>query len=73
MQRLLIPGLRKTWLNPQLVLEDHSHKLFMTGVGCVGWCVNTVRMDAAFAHHSRIAQHMAKPTVGAWEALLHFR
>ena len=51
-------------------LPDHLHKLFMTGVGCVGWCVNTVRMDAAFAH-SRIAQHMAKPTVGAWEALLH--
>ena len=26
-------------------LPAHLHKLFMTGVGCVGWCVNTVRMD----------------------------
>ena len=51
-------------------LPEHLHKLFMTGVGCVGWCVNTVRLDAAFAH-SRIAQHMAKPTVGAWDALMH--
>ena len=51
-------------------LPDHKKKLFMTGVGCVGWCVNTVRLDAAFAH-SRIAQHMAKPTVGAWKALMH--
>ena len=51
-------------------LPQHQTKLFMTGVGCVGWCVNTVRLDAAFAH-SRIAQHMAKPTVGAWKALVH--
>ena len=51
-------------------LPEHLHKLFMTGVGCVGWCVNTVRLDAAFAH-SRIAQHMANPTVGAWDALMH--
>ena len=45
-------------------------KPFMTGVGCVGWLVNTVRLDASLAH-SRIAQHMANPTVGAWEALRH--
>lgn len=45
-------------------------KPFMTGVGCVGWLVNTVRLDASLAH-SRIAQHMASPTVGAWKALVH--
>ena len=42
----------------------------MTGVGCLGWLVNTVRLDCALAH-SRIAQHMAKPNVGAWKALKH--
>ena len=43
-------------------------KEFMTGVGCVGWLANTVRLDVALAH-SRIAQHMAKPTAGALKAL----
>ena len=45
-------------------LPDHSHKLFMTGVGCVGRCVNTVRMDAASALLA-----LAQPTVGAWKAV----
>ena len=51
-------------------LDEQLRKLFMTGVGCVGWLVNTARPDASLAH-SRISQHLAKPTVGAWEALQH--
>ena len=49
-------------------LPKELQKPFMTGVGCAGWLVNTVRCDASLAH-SKIAQHMAKPTVGAWKAL----
>ena len=49
-------------------LSPGLQKLFMTGVGCLGWLANTVRIDIALAH-SRISQHMAKPTVGAMEAL----
>ena len=51
-------------------LPSHLRQLFMTGVGCVGWLTNTVRCDASLAH-SRIAQHMANPTTGAWKALQH--
>ena len=57
-------------------IEDFSEitkdlrKRFMMGVGCVGWLVNTVRLDASLAH-SRIAQHMANPCKGAWSALVH--
>ena len=51
-------------------LPRELKKTFMTGVGCAGWCVNTVRLDASLAY-SRIAQHMANPCKGAWNALVH--
>ena len=37
-------------------------------MGAIGWLVNTVRLDLAYAF-SRIAQHMAKPNQGALDAL----
>jgi hypothetical protein len=51
-------------------LPKKLEKPFRTGVGCLGWCVNTVRLDASLAY-SRIAQHLANPCKGAWDALLH--
>lgn len=51
-------------------LSGHLRTKFMTGVGCVGWLVNTARPDLAYAH-SRISQHMANPVQGALDALLH--
>ena len=51
-------------------LAQDLMRKFMTGVGCVGWLVNTVRLDIAYAH-SRISQHMAKPVRGAYDALMH--
>ena len=42
----------------------------MTGVGCAGWCGAQTPSDLMQLAHSRIA-HMAKPTVGAWNALMH--
>jgi hypothetical protein len=51
-------------------LAQDLMRKFMTCVGCVGWLVNTVRLDIAYAH-SRISQHMAKPVRGAYDALMH--
>lgn len=39
----------------------------MSALGCCGWLVNTTRPDVAYAC-SRIAQHMATPTISALEA-----
>jgi hypothetical protein len=49
-------------------LNSQDQKHFMTAVGCLGWLVNTCRPDVAYAH-SRIAQHMATPTVAALQAV----
>jgi hypothetical protein len=49
-------------------LDHRLRRKFMTAVGCLGWLVNTARPDVAYAH-SRISQHMAKPTESAWEAV----
>lgn len=46
-------------------LKPHMLRKFMTAVGCIGWLCNTGRPDIAYAH-SRVAQHMAKPTESAW-------
>jgi hypothetical protein len=51
-------------------LPKHLIPTFMTGVGCTGWLVNTVRPDCAHTH-SRLSQHMANPTQGAWDALMY--
>ena len=44
--------------------------LFMMGTDMLGWLSFTGRPDLKYAH-SRISQHMAKPTLGALEALHH--
>lgn len=49
-------------------LAEDLHGWFRRGLGMVGWCTATCRVDARFAH-SRIAQHTAAPTVGAYDAL----
>ena len=51
-------------------LPPNLQKVFRTGIGSIGWLASTIRIDLAYAH-SRISQHMAKPTYGAWEALKH--
>jgi hypothetical protein len=49
-------------INPDSTLLDQTLIRFcLTAVGILGWLVNTCRPDMAYAH-SRIAQHMAKPT-----------
>ena len=50
------------------LLSSADRRQFMTAVGCLGWLVNTGRPDIAYAH-SRVAQHMATPTVSAWQAV----
>ena len=49
-------------------LEERRHAWFRSALGMVGWLTSTTRCDARFAH-SRISQHTAKPTVGAYDAL----
>ena len=49
-------------------LTAAERKRFLTAVGCAGWAASTVRLDCAYAH-SRIAQHMANPTISALEAI----
>ena len=51
-------------------LTDARVKLFSTAVGCFGWMSNTCRPDISYAH-SRIAQHLSKPTESAWDAIVH--
>jgi len=51
-------------------LPKHLRRQFMTGVGMSGWLVNTIRFDCAFTQ-SRISQHLANPTQGAFDALKH--
>jgi hypothetical protein len=49
-------------------LEQRRHAWFRSALGMVGWLTSTTRCDARFAH-SRISQHTANPTVGAYDAL----
>ena len=51
-------------------LSSPDATLFRTGIGSIGWAASTVRIDLAYAH-SRISQHMASPTQGAWDSLRH--
>ena len=51
-------------------LRKELVKAFRSGLGGTGWLANTVRPDIAFAQ-SRISQHMANPTEGAYRALVH--
>jgi hypothetical protein len=55
-------------IEPSEPLDIRRHKLYLVGMGCVGWLVNTGRPDVAYAH-SRSAQHCANPTETAWTAL----
>ena len=50
-------------------LQGDKLRLFPTAVGCFGWMANTCRPDIAYAH-SRMAQHLSKPTESAWEAVV---
>ena len=47
-------------------LSRQQTQLFMTIVGSLGWLAATTRIDVRHAH-SRLSQHLAKPTVGALE------
>lgn len=49
-------------------LPESLHGWFRRALGMVGWCTATVRVDARLGH-SRIAQHTAAPTRGAYDAL----
>lgn len=53
-------------------LDRSETSFFMTGTGCMGWLAMTGRPDLKHAH-SRLSQHLAKPTQGAlqqlWQAL----
>ena len=50
------------------LLNADMIRIFLTACGCLGWLVNTVRLDVAHAH-SRCTQHQAKPTVSAMKAI----
>ena len=52
------------------ILTGEHVRLFPTAVGSFGWMANTCRPDIAYAH-SRLAQHLAKPTESAWQAVVH--
>ena len=51
-------------------LPTQQASIFRTGIGSIGWLSSTTRIDLTYSH-SRISQHMAKPTHGSWEALKH--
>ena len=50
-------------------LDQSEIKKFLTATGMLGWLASTVRLDVAYTY-SRIAQHCAKPTISAMEAVL---
>jgi len=51
-------------------LTPDQIKTFLTGNGMLGWLAQTVRADVAYTY-SRIAQHSAKPTQAAMDAVIH--
>jgi hypothetical protein len=53
-------------------LEERRHAWFRSALGMVGCLTSATRCDARFAH-SRISQHTAKPTVGAYDALYNLQ
>ena len=59
-------------IEPSEPLDIRRHELFLVGMGCVGWLVNTGRPDVAYAH-SQSAQHCADPTETAWTALTRIK
>ena len=50
-------------------LQGEQLRLFPTAVSCFGWMTHTCRPDFAY-FHSRMAQHLSKPTESAWEAVV---
>ena len=50
-------------------LDPLGKKRFLTGCGMLGWLAQTVRCDVAYTY-SRIAQHSAKPTKAAMQAVV---
>ena len=50
-------------------LTGEKLRLYPTAVGSFGWMANTCRPDIAHAH-SRMSQHLSKPTESAWEAVV---
>ncbi len=50
-------------------LDPRGRKCFLTGCGMLGWLAQTVRCDVAYTY-SRIAQHSAKPTKAAMQAVI---
>ena len=51
-------------------LDAEGMSFFRRGVGMIGWLAFTGRPDLKYCH-SRISQHMARPTAGALAALHH--
>ena len=51
-------------------ISREEHKWVYQALGCCGWLANTVRVDGKYAH-SRIAQHISKPTKGLLKATKH--
>lgn len=49
-------------------LSEKDGKFFMRACGMIGWLAGTGRIDLRYVH-SRISQHMAKPCVGAMDAV----
>ena len=47
-------------------ISVQERRWFMVACGCIGWLANTCRIDLKLAH-SRVAQHMACPGVGAMQ------
>ena len=50
-------------------LDPKRRRIFMSGLGMVGWLTNCFRADLSYSY-SRIAQHMATPTEGGYQKLL---
>ena len=50
-------------------LTGERLSLYPTAIRSFGWMANTCRPDIAHAH-SRMSQHLAKPTESAWEAVI---
>ena len=59
--------INKAIIDPSPISKE-DETFFRSILGAIGWLVNTIRVDLAYAF-SRIAQHMAKPSQGALDAL----
>jgi hypothetical protein len=54
---------------PKTLLTGRAIVKFMMAVGCIGWMAQTCRDDMRYPH-SRLAHHLGKPSVEAWNEVL---